>query len=54
MSRAPHLREQAKTFRDYARTDSTGLLRDRLLALAEQCDDLAASLETAEKKSRKD
>lgn len=40
-----YLREQATRLRDLAQTDSTGVLRDRLIALAAQCEQLADEVE---------
>jgi len=54
MVRSQNLREQAAKFREYARTDSSGVLRPRLLELATQCEDLAASIEAADKRQKKD
>lgn len=54
MFRARNLREQAAIFREYARTDSTGQLRERLLALAQQCEELAATIEQADQRTKKD
>ena len=48
MQRALHLREQAAAFREYARSDPTGQLRDRLLKLAEQCEEIAAAIEAGQ------
>jgi len=45
MDRADTLREQASKFRELARTDKGGSIRDKLLGLASQCDDLARSIE---------
>jgi hypothetical protein len=54
MVRAQNLRAQAAKFREYARTDNTGVLRKRLLELATQCEDLAASIEAADKRQKKE
>jgi hypothetical protein len=40
-----YLREQAVRLRDLAEGDTTGVLRDRLLALAEKCETLVADVE---------
>lgn len=47
MSRAAYLREQAAKFREIARTEPSGSVRDRLVALAGQCEQLAQSIEDA-------
>lgn len=52
MVRSQNLREQAAKFREYARHDNTGVLRKRLLDLAAQCEDLAASIEAADKRQK--
>jgi hypothetical protein len=52
MVRSRNLREQAAKFREYARGDNTGVLRKRLLDLAAQCEDLAASIEAADKRQK--
>ena len=52
MVRSQNLREQAAKFREYARSDNTGVLRKRLLELATQCEDLAASIEAADKRQK--
>lgn len=52
MVRSQNLREQAAKFREYARHDNTGVLRKRLLDLAAQCEDLAASIEEADKRQK--
>ena len=51
MDRADTLREQASKFRELARTDSAGSIRDKLLGLASQCDDLARSIEAGKLKA---
>ena len=40
-----YLRDQAIRLRDLAQADSTGVLRDRLIALAEQCEQLVDDIE---------
>jgi hypothetical protein len=40
-----YLRDQATRLRELAQADSTGILRDRLIALAEQCEHLADEVE---------
>jgi hypothetical protein len=40
-----YLRDQAVRLRDLAQADHTGILRDRLIALAEQCEQLADDVE---------
>lgn len=47
MERTEGLREQAQKFRDLAATDHNGVIRAKLLAIAAQCDDLAASIEAS-------
>jgi hypothetical protein len=45
MAKPSYLREQAAKFREVAAADTTGILRDKLVALAEQCEMLAQSIE---------
>jgi hypothetical protein len=52
MVRSQNLREQAAQFREYARNDNTGVLRKRLLELAAQCEELAASIEAADQRQK--
>ncbi len=51
MDRADTLREQATKFRELARTDKAGTIREKLLALASQCEELASSIEASHKRA---
>lgn len=45
MHRAVYLREQAAKFRDLAKTERSESVRERLVALAQQCEMLALAIE---------
>jgi hypothetical protein len=45
MRRAAYLREQAAKFRELASTESSVSVRDKLVALAKQCEQLASSID---------
>jgi hypothetical protein len=47
MERTEGLREQAQKFRALAATDHNGLIGEKLLAIAAQCEQLAASIEAS-------
>lgn len=47
MERTEGLREQAQKFRELAATDHNSLIREKLLAIAAQCDQLAVSIEAS-------
>jgi hypothetical protein len=47
LERTGGLREQAGKFRELAATDHNGIIRDKLLAIATQCDQLATSIEAS-------
>lgn len=46
MERTEGLREQAQKFRALAATDHNGIIREKLLAIAAQCEQLAMSIES--------
>lgn len=47
MSRIAYVREQANKFREFAKTERSGSVREKLVALANQCDMLALAMEQA-------
>ena len=49
--RTTGLREQARKFRELAIADKAGTIRVQLLAIASQCEQLAASIEGANRRS---
>jgi hypothetical protein len=42
-----YLKEQARRLRDFARAEQVSAVRERLFALAEECDSLARAVERA-------
>lgn len=47
MTRIAYLREQANKFRELAKTERSDSVREKLVALANQCDMLALAMERA-------